>query len=70
MNSFKLTFSLLIILFLIFIVNIWKNIKSNLMNKIIHRNSGKISDRQYWVEIVHKISFPLLNPLSKGELKN
>ena len=47
-----------------------KNIKSNLMNKVIHRNSGNISDRQYRAEIVHKISFLFLNPLSKGELKN
>lgn len=39
------------------------------MNKIDKVQSQKIRDRQYWVELVYKISFPLLNALSKGELK-
>ncbi len=43
--------------------------KSNHMNKEVNQNTDKITDRQYWVDLVYKISFPLLNALSKGELK-
>ena len=39
------------------------------MNKIVKVHSQNITDRQYWVELVYKISFLLLNDLSKGELK-
>ena len=69
MNIFKLTFIFLNIIVFIFFVNIWKNIKSYYVNKIIKENSEKITDRQYWVDLMYKISFPLLYSLSKGELK-
>ena len=39
---FKLTFSLLIIFFLFFIVNVEKNMKSNHMNKIVKVHSQKL----------------------------
>lgn len=29
----------------------------------------KVSDRQYWCDLTYKISYPVLNALSKGELK-
>ena len=69
MNIFKLTVIFLNIIVFIFFVNIWKNIKSYYLNKIIKENSEKITDRQYWVDLMYKISFPLLYSLSKGELK-
>lgn len=43
--------------------------KNNHMNKVVKVNSQKITDRQYWAELVYKILFPLLNALRKGELK-
>ena len=69
MNIFKLNFMFLNIIIFIFFVGIWKNKKSFYMIKIIKENSEKITDRQYWVNITHKISFPILHSLSKGELK-
>ena len=64
-----LTFFVLIIFNLNILINIWKNINYNHMNKIIKKNSEKITDRQYWIELLYKISYPLLNSLSKGNLK-
>ncbi len=69
MNVIKWILSLLIIFFLVLFVYERKKIKSNNTNKRINENSEKITDRQYWVDLVYKISYPLLNNLSKGELK-
>ena len=69
MNTIKLTFIYLNFIIFIFFISIWKNIKSFYINKIIKIKSEKITDRQYWVDLMYKISFPLLYTLSKGELK-
>jgi len=47
MNIFKVTFILLIIFILIFIVNLWENIKFNHLNQINKENSEKKLDREY-----------------------
>lgn len=65
MNIFKLTFILLIIFILIFIINLWKNLKSH-KNQIIKENSEKNSDIQYWVDLIYEITYPIFNALSKG----
>ena len=66
MNIFKLTFILLIIFILIFIINLWKNLKSYHKNQIIKENSEKNSDIQYWVDLIYEITYPIFNALSKG----
>lgn len=66
MNIFYLIFILLVIFNLKIIFIFWKNIKST---QLIKKKSEKITDRQYWLDLLYKISYPLLNSLSKGELK-